>query len=404
MAEPADTTNVETIAYVVHEANAPFTLEEIVLDSMAPDELLIDMQYSGICATDLSFQKGKIPVCPFPAIFGHEGAGKILAIGSQVNDKSLRVGDRVLLSINYCQKCKFCTAGHPADCTEGTRLHMHGVRPNGSTAARLKKDGRDCRFHFFGQSSFAEKSFVHETCVVKVPDEIEDEDLYALAAMGCGYQTGLSFPSLESLFLIIFVGAGTVENILRPDSSASVAIFGLGAVGLSALMAAKYLNCHQIIAIDISASKLPLAIELGATHTVDSSKFPDASELVSHIKGLSISALGVDFSIDCTGNPSVIETCLSILSMRGTAATVGVTPSGSKVSIDPLAFLLGSRTYRGCREGDSNPKEYIPHLCKKVREGKFPVGKLCKEYGHEDMETALEDVREGKVVKAVLRW
>lgn len=169
-------------------------------------------------------------------------------------------------------------------------------------------------------------------------------------------------------------------------------------------MAAKYLNCQQIIAVDISSSKLPLAIELGATRAVDSSKLPNASELVSHIQGLSTTGLGVDFSIDCTGIPSVIETCFSILSMRGTAATVGVTPSGSRVSIDPLAFLLGSRTYRGCREGDSNPKEYIPNLCQKVKEGKFPVGKLCKEYGYQEIEKALEDVREGKVVKAVLRW
>lgn len=180
----ASTSNVETIAYVVHDADQPFKLETVVLDEMQPNELLVDMEYSGICATDIGFQKGKIKLCPYPAIFGHEGAGTVLAIGSKVKNKDLQVGDKVMLSINYCEECKFCRSEHPADCTEGTRLHLFGVRPDGTTAAKMKSTGEDVRFHFFGQSSFAKRSFVQETCVVKVPDGIKDEDLPFLAAMG----------------------------------------------------------------------------------------------------------------------------------------------------------------------------------------------------------------------------
>jgi Zn-dependent alcohol dehydrogenase len=188
MAE-VETKNVETLAYLVHGAGEPFKLEQVTLDELAADELLVDIEYSGICATDLGFQAGKIKLCPYPAIFGHEGAGKILAIGAKVQNKNWKVGDRVLLSMNYCQKCKFCKSEHPADCVEGTRLHLFGLRDNGTTAAKL--NGTDVRFHFFGQSSFAKRSFVHETCVVKVPEGVKDEDIPSLAAMGCGYQTGI---------------------------------------------------------------------------------------------------------------------------------------------------------------------------------------------------------------------
>lgn len=132
-------------------------------------------------------QQGEIRTCPFPAVFGHEGAGTIKAIGSAVKNKDLRVGDFVLLSINYCEQCKFCKDKHPANCTEGTRLHLFGTRADGTTAGRLK-DGKDVRAHFFGQSSFMKTSFVHETSVVKCSVPPEEAAIYA--AMGCGYQTG----------------------------------------------------------------------------------------------------------------------------------------------------------------------------------------------------------------------
>ena len=186
----AATSNIETIAYVVHDAKKDFKLEEIILGEMQDDELLIDMKYSGICHTDLVFQQGELTVCPYPAVFGHEGAGTIRAIGSKVKDKSLKVGDFVLLSMNYCEQCKFCKDGHPADCVEGTRLHLFGVRADGSTASKLKSTGESLRSYFFGQSSFAKTNFVHETCVVKFP--YGDQNASIFAAMGCGYQTGKS--------------------------------------------------------------------------------------------------------------------------------------------------------------------------------------------------------------------
>jgi Zn-dependent alcohol dehydrogenase len=172
----------------VHNAEEDFKLEEIVLGDMQDDEFLVEMKYSGICHTDLVFQTGQLRICPYPAVFGHEGAGWVRHVGANVKDKSVKVGDFVLLSMNFCRKCKFCKRGHPADCIEGTRLHLFGVRDDGTTAAKLSGTDKDVRAHFFGQSSFSRFSYVHETCVVKHPYPAEEAAKFA--AMGCGYQTG----------------------------------------------------------------------------------------------------------------------------------------------------------------------------------------------------------------------
>lgn len=299
-----------------------------------------------------------------------------------MKNKDLKVGDFVLLSINYCKKCKQCQAGHPADCVEGTRLHLHGVRPTDqTTAAKLKKDGKDVRAHFFGQSSFAKTSFVQETCIVKFdgsPDEAAK-----FAAMGCGYQTG----------------AGTVLNIIKPKPSQSVVIFGLGTVGLTALMACKYLGVRNIIAVDIQPSKFDLAKELGATQVINSKEH---SDMAAHIK--TITEGGADFCLDCTGVPAVIETMLNCIAMLGTAVQIGVPPADAKIPISPLRFLLESKRYIGCREGDSVPHEFVPRLVKMQKDGFFPVEKLVTVYDYKDFGKATDDLHHGKVVKPVIQW
>lgn len=296
--------DIETVAYVVHEPGQDYQLEEVIIDEVRPDELLIDMKYSGLCQTDEVFRTGKIRICDYPAIFGHEGAGTILAVGSAVKNKDLKVGDAVLLSINYCERCEQCKTGHPSYCVEGTRYHLKGLRPSDDqTGFRLKKNGESVRAHFFGHSSFAKLSVVQETCVVKFPYPIEQAATFA--SMGCGYQTG----------------AGTVLNILQPQPTQSIVIFGMGTVGLTAMMGAKYLKMRQIICVDIQDSKLKISKELGATDVINSKEIPD---IVDHIKKLT--GGGADFCVDCTGVPAVIEQMIAILGNLGTAATVGEYP------------------------------------------------------------------------------
>lgn len=137
------------------------------------------------------YQQGISQLCPYPAIFGHEGAGTIKAIGSKVKNKDLKVGDFVLLSMNYCERCKYCKTGLPARCVDGTKLHGTGVRPDGSTGAKLKQSGDSVRAHFYGQSSLLKTSYVQETCVVKFDGKPEEAAIFA--SMGCGYQTGICF-------------------------------------------------------------------------------------------------------------------------------------------------------------------------------------------------------------------
>ena len=189
-------------------------------------------------------------------------------------------------------------------------------------------------------------------------------------------------------------------NVLKPKPESSVVVFGLGTVGLTAVMAAKYLGVKQIIAIDIQASKFSVAKEVGATETVNSREVPN---IVDHIKQHTGGA-GADFAIDCTGVPSVIEAMLTCIGMFGTAATVGVAPAGAKVSIDPLQYLLGSKKYVGVREGDSVPPEYIPKLVEMQRQGHFPVEKIVTVYDYKEFDQALHDLHDGKVIKPVIQW
>ena len=189
-------------------------------------------------------------------------------------------------------------------------------------------------------------------------------------------------------------------NILKPEPDSSIVVFGLGTVGLTAVMAAKYMKVRQIIAVDIQPSKFDVAKEVGATDIVNSREVDD---IVAHIKKLA-GGTGPDFAVDCTGVPKVIEDMLNCLGMFGTGATVGVAPAGAKISIDPLQWLLYSKKYVGCREGDSLPSEYVPKLVEMQRNGEFPVEKIVKVYDYKDMKQALHDLHEGTVVKPVIRW
>ena len=269
----------------------------------------------------------------FPAIFGHEGAGFIVSIGEDVKNKDLKVGDAVLLSFNTCGHCKPCTTGHPAYCFTHPQVNHNAVRLGDRSTPGKLEDGRAVRSQYFGQSSFSKMSIVNEKCVVKCPYP-SNLDIYS--PIGCGFQTG----------------AGTVLNVLKPTKEDSIVIFGLGSVGLTALMAAKYIGAGRIIAVDIVAKKLEMGLELGATDVINSKETP---AVVEKIKQLTNG--GATYSIDCTGLLKVIEDAIECIGPLGTAATVGVPPPNGKIAIDALTFLLGNKKYIGVIEGDSNPIE-----------------------------------------------
>lgn len=311
----------------------------------------------------------------FPAVFGHEGAGFVRGIGSKVKNKSLKLGDAVLLSFNTCGMCKPCTNGHPAFCHTHAAVNHNAVRLTDRSTPARTKDGTSVRSQYFGHSSFAKMSVVNEKCVVRCdyPDQMA---IYA--PIGCGFQTG----------------AGTVLNVLKPGREDSLIVFGLGSVGLTALMAAKHLGVEQIIAVDIVQEKLQMAKELGATNIINSR---EQSDIVEAIKAVSKSGTGVTFAVDCTGVLGVIEDMVACLAPQGTAAVVGVPPPDAKISIDPLMFLLDNKKLIGVIEGDSNPVTFIPQLIKLHQEGVFPIEKLCRTYPVDKLNDAIHDMHTGSV-------
>ncbi|KAG6363617.1 hypothetical protein INS49_008718 [Diaporthe citri] len=376
-------TNIETEAFVVTEPKAPFKLTPISLDEVRGKEILVEMKYSGICHTDIVVQQGLLQhLTDYPVILGHEGAGIIKAIGADVRDKSLRVGDQVLLSYTTCQNCGPCLEDRPTFCKTHTEVNFNAVRVGDkSTPARLADGNTSVRSQFFGQSSFARLSVVQDFSVVKCP---VPDILPCYAPLGCGFQTG----------------AGTVLKAVRPAKSARVVVFGLGSVGIAALMAAVHLEVKQVIGVDIVDSRLELVKELGATDVVNPAK--EGGNLADRLRELTEG--GVDVAIDCSGAPSALQAAVDCLGHGGQAISVGVPPPGVKIDIETQSFFMSHKSYRSVIEGGATPTEFIPELIELHRKGRFPVDKLCKVYSIKDFDQALKDMHDGKVVKPIIKW
>jgi aryl-alcohol dehydrogenase len=360
-------------AAVVKERGAPFQLTELDLDTrLRPDEVLVEVAATGVCQTDIHVRDQELPT-PLPAVLGHEGAGIIRAIGTAV--ATLAPGDHVVLSYQSCGQCTPCLTGYPAYCAQSFRLNFGGSRADGSTA--LHRGGTDVHGHFFGQSSFATYAIGSERNAVKVDSDLP---LELLAPLGCGLQTG----------------AGAVLNSLKVAAGASIAIFGTGAVGLAAVMAAHAVGASPIIAVDINTDRLTLAKEFGATHVINGGEEDVATRITE------ITESGADYVLEVTGRPQMLGTAVDVLAPLGTAAQIGGAPAGARAAVDMNA-LLGGRTVRGIAQGDSIPQVFIPKLIEMYQAGRFPFDRLIRLYDFDQINDAVADARSGSVVKPVLR-
>jgi aryl-alcohol dehydrogenase len=356
-------------AAVVREAGQPFQIEELELDDPGPGEILVEIHAVGLCHTDIAIQNQWFPV-PLPLVLGHEGAGVVQAVGEGVT--SVAPGDKVALSFASCGACPSCAKDLPAYCFEMVVRNMSGSRPDGTNALHDGVHG-----HFFSQSSFASHAISTERNTIKLDD---DADLSIVGPLGCGIQTG----------------AGTVLNRLRPEAGSSIAIFGVGAVGLAAVMAAKVAGCDPIIAVDIKRGRLDFALELGATHAIDGSQ----EDVVARIQELT--QVGVANAIDTTAVPAVTAQATEALGYRGTLALVGLGPGGTNYEIDMNQLLIPGRNITGVIEGDADPQTFIPHLQQLYAAGRFPYDRLITKYPFEDINQAVQDVESGAATKAVL--
>ncbi|ETI22685.1 hypothetical protein G647_06761 [Cladophialophora carrionii CBS 160.54] len=374
-------TLMTTEALVLPALKAPLQLQRVHLSPLQKDEVLVEMHATGICHTDLSCMDGMLPIST-PAVLGHEGAGVVLAVGTDVSHVSK--GDKVLLSINVCQKCPNCLAGHPNYCDQGMPRNFGGRRvSDGSTTISIDTNTEDgtvpCFSSFFGQSSFSRHAVVDQSCVLKVP---QDTDLRLFAPLGCGISTGV----------------GSVVNTLDLKDGSSLAVFGVGSVGLSVVMAGKLRNAGTIIAIDLNPHRLEVARKLGATHVVHGNSADVVAEVKAHAPS------GVNYAVDCTGAAKVIETMMECLAVRGRAAQVGLTAPDGTVPIKILQHLLRGQEYVGCAGGDCIPGKMLPYLVEQQQAGNFPLEEIVSYYDAKDHARAFEDSRSGKAIKAVLCW
>jgi aryl-alcohol dehydrogenase len=360
-------------AAVARTQGAPLTIEELELDDLRHGEVRVRMVAVGVCHTDAIVRDGVYPT-PLPAVLGHEGSGVVEEIGEGVT--SVVPGDHVVLAAAYCGHCTRCRRGEMAYCENLMAADFGGRRLDGSTS--LSSNGEAISSHFFGQSSFATYANVVEESVVKVPSDVP---LTHLGPLGCGFNTG----------------AGTVLNELKPRIGSTLAVFGTGAVGAAAVMAANVSDCARIIAVDVHDSRLTLAKELGATHTINSMT-QDLGEALAEITG----GEGVDYVVDTTGRPELLRAAADAIAVRGTVALVGAARPGTEVSFEIGASMVKGWTFKTVVQGSSVPQSFLPQLIQLWREGRFPIDKLIKDYSLQDINQGFADSADGSTIKPVI--
>ncbi|MHA6251884.1 NAD(P)-dependent alcohol dehydrogenase [Oceanobacillus sp. CAU 1775] len=356
-------------AAVTRGQGQDFVMEEVDLATPKANEVLVKIVATGVCHTDAVARDEAI--APLPAVLGHEGSGIVESIGEGVT--RFEKGDHVVLSFAHCGHCDNCLTGHPTVCDTFNDLNFGGINDDGTQ--RLSKDG-EALSTFFGQSSFGTFAISHERNVVKVD---KDVDLALLGPLGCGIQTG----------------AGTVLNRIKPEFGSTIAIYGAGAVGLSAVMAAKVAGCKTIIAVDVHDSRLELAKELGATHVFNGSEVDVVKEINELTNG------GTTYAVETTGVPPVVRQSMHALRPLGVVAIVGVTP---EMNIDVHNDLMAEgKTMMGVIEGDSVPNVFIPQLVEYYKNGQFPFDQLVKFYDFDAINEAFEDSKTGKTIKPIVK-
>jgi aryl-alcohol dehydrogenase len=361
-------------AAVVETKGGPFALQELELGELRDDEVLVAVAASGICHTDLICRDQWLPV-PLPAVLGHEGAGVVAAVGWSVT--RFAPGDRVGMSYDSCGHCPSCSKALGAYCYTFFEHNFAAVRPEDGTTA-LSRNGESVHAHFFGQSSFATHAVARERNIVSLDDDVP---LDVAAPFGCGIQTG----------------AGAVLNVLRPSAGSSIAVFGAGAVGLAAVMAARISGCTTVIAVDLRQNRLDLAREVGATHVVDATS-RDPVEAIRALTGA-----GVDFSLEATGVPQALRAGVDSLAPTGVCGVVGAPAFGTEVSLDVTTVMTGGRVVRGIVEGEAVPTQFLPRLVDFWRRGQFPVDRMMTYYDFDQIDQAAHDAETGTVIKPVLR-
>ena len=356
-------------AAIFHAPHEQLTIEAIDIDEPHEHEVLVRTVASGVCHSDLHFIDGLYPM-PTPAVLGHEAAGVVEAVGSQVTD--FAPGDRVIACLSvFCGHCDQCLSGHPNLCSS---------RPTrgADDPPRLSWEG-DPVGQMANVGSYAEQMLLHENGIVKIEQDIE---LDRAALIGCGVTTGV----------------GAVLNTAKIEAGSTVAVFGAGGVGLSAIQGARIGGARQIIAVDVVESKLATARELGATHVVDASSRDPVEAILDMTGG------GVDYSFEAIGLKVAAEQCFECIRPGGTATIIGMIPVGEKVELDGPSFLR-EKKIQGSSMGSNRFRTDMPKYIDFYLQGRLNLDDMITRRGRlEDINEAFRAMKAGEVARTVLMF
>lgn len=373
---------MRTLSAVLREMGAvppyarskPLHLEELDLAPPGPGEILIRIRAAGLCHSDLSVINGERPR-PMPMALGHEAAGEVEALGEGVTD--LAIGDHVVLVfVPSCGTCPMCIGGRPALCEPGAASNSAGTLLSG--ARRLSR-AREPIHHHLGCSAFAERAVVARHSAVRVDPALP----FAEAALfGCAVLTGV----------------GAVVNTAKVPAGASVAVVGLGGVGLAAVMGAVVAGAARIVAIDLATDKLDIARGLGATDTFEAG---DADATVDAVRGSTNG--GVDFAFDFAGAARATELAHRITGRGGTTITAGLPPPDASMAVPLVNLVAEERTIKGSYVGSSVPSRDVPGYIALYQQGRLPVDRLLSgTLGLDEINEGFDRLREGKAIRQVV--
>jgi S-(hydroxymethyl)glutathione dehydrogenase/alcohol dehydrogenase len=356
-------------AAIFHGPHQPLTIEEVEIDKPLAREVVVRTVATGVCHSDLHFVDGLYPH-PAPAILGHEAAGIVEEVGSEVT--YVKPGDHVICCLSvFCGHCEYCLSGKPYLCNNPERMR----KPSDPPKYRLK-DGTPV--HQFAQiSSYAEKMLLYENAVVKIPDDVP---LDRAALIGCGVTTGV----------------GAALNTAKVEPGSTVAVFGTGGVGIAAIQGARIAGARMIIAVDVVEHKLGMARKFGATHTVDASQ-TDPVKAIREMTGG-----GVDYSFEAIGLKKTAEQAFDCIKPGGTATIIGMIPVGQKVELDGPAFLR-EKKIQGSTMGSNRFRIDMPRYIEFYRQGRLNLDDMItRRLKLEDVNEAFRAMKAGEVARQVL--
>lgn len=369
---------MKTIAAIAWAAKSPLTIEEVDISGPQTGEVMVEIKATGVCHTDAFTLSGADPEGIFPSILGHEGAGVVVELGKGVKD--LRLGDHVIpLYIPECRSCKFCTSGRTNLCQSIRSTQGKGLMPDGTS--RFSKNGKPI-FHYMGTSTFSNFTVLPEISLAKINPSAP---LDKVCLLGCGITTGI----------------GAVLNTAKVRPGSTVAVFGLGGIGLSVIQGAVMAKAERIIGIDVNESKFALARQLGATDFINPKTL--SGSVVEAI--VSMTDGGVDYSFECVGSVMLMRLALECCHKGwGESIIVGVAGAGEEISTRPFQLVTG-RVWRGSAFGGVKGRSELPGYVDRYLNHEIAIDSFVTHVlPHREVNQAFELMEQGKSIRTVLTY